>query len=250
MESMSLILCQIVTISCQGVTRMKTSNFAIRLLAAVFLLTLVSVAEAKKTDPPLVTEDGLHLVPDSKLALVYADPEADLSYYNKVYLVEASVAFKKNWARDQRRGSASSRRINSKDMEKIKSSLAEEFHTVFKTELEEHGYELTDIADYDVMIVRPAIINLDVNAPDVQSAGRSTSFTSSAGEMTMYIELIDSVTGDIFAKALDRRADNSPGGYYTWSNSVTNRAAAQRILKGWATILRKALDETRKDSSD
>ena len=91
----------------------------------------------------------------------------------------------------------------SNDMEKIKTSLAEEFHTVFKTELEEHGYELSDVAADDVMIVRPAIINLDVNAPDVMSAGRSTSFTSSAGEMTLYIELIDSVTGDIFAKALD-----------------------------------------------
>jgi hypothetical protein len=247
---MSLVLYQITTNSYQGVIRMKTNNLAVRLLAAVFLLALVSVTEAKKTDPPLVTEDGLHLVPDGKLALVYADPEADLSYYNKVYLVEASVAFKKNWARDQRRGSASSIRVSSSDMEKIKTRLAEEFHTVFKTELEEHGYELTDIADHDVMIVRPAIINLDVNAPDIPSAGRSTSFTSSAGEMTLYIELIDSVTGDIFAKALDRRADNSAGGYYTWSNSVTNRAAAQRILKGWATILRKALDEARQDSSD
>ena len=56
---------------------MKTNHLAIRLLAAVFLLALVSVTEARKTDPPQVTEDGLHLVPDSKLALVYADPEAD-----------------------------------------------------------------------------------------------------------------------------------------------------------------------------
>jgi hypothetical protein len=47
------------------------------------------------------------------------------------------------------------------------------------------------------------------------------------------------------AKALDRRVDNAHSGYYTWTNSVTNRAAAIRILKGWAEILITALDEAR-----
>jgi hypothetical protein len=230
---------------------MRVFNPLNRFFVIVLLLSFVTVTQAaKKQDPPQITEDGLHLRPDSKLALVYADPEADLAYYNKVYLVEATVAFKKNWARDQRRSSSSNRFIGDKEMEKIKTSLAEEFHTVFKTELEEHGYEMSEFAGDDVMIVRPAIINLDVNAPDTPSAGRSRSYTSSAGSMTLYIELIDSVTGDIFAKALDRRADNSAGNFYTWSNSVTNRAAAQRILKGWATILRKALDEARDGPAD
>jgi len=230
---------------------MKMVNVFNRLLVIILFLSIVTVAAAaKKQEPPQVTEDGLHLVPDSKLALVYVDPEADLASYSKVHLVEATVAFKKNWARDQRRdaGSSPSRRISDKDIEKIKSSLAEEFHTVFKTELEENGYELSDIARDDVMIVRPGIINLDVTAPDIPTAGRSRSYTSSAGEMTLYLELLDSVTGDIFAKALDRRVDN--GRFYTWTSSVSNRAAARRILKGWATILRKALDEARQGPAD
>ena len=33
------------------------------------------------------------------------------------------------------------------------------------------------------MIVRPAIINLDVTAPDTPTAGRSRTYSSSAGEM-------------------------------------------------------------------
>ena len=216
----------------------------------ILFLSFVTVATAaRKEEPPQVTEDGLHLVPDSKLALVYADPEADLGFYSKVYLVEATVAFKKNWARDQRRESRSpSRRISDRDIEKIKTSLSEEFYSVFKTELEENGYEFSDIAADDVMIVRPAIINLDVTAPDIPTAGRSRSYADSAGEMTLYLELLDSVTGDIFAKALDRRVDN--GHFYTWTSSVTNQAAARRILKGWATILRKALDEARQGPAD
>ena len=36
-------------------------------------------------------------------------------------------------------------------------------------------------------------------------------FTSSAGEMTLYLELYDSVTGDLLAKALDRRVRSRQG---------------------------------------
>jgi hypothetical protein len=230
----------------------QSINKPLKVVIGVLLISFISMAvAAKKQELPQVTEDGLHLVPDGKLAVVYADPEADLSYYSKVHLVDAYVAFKKNWERDQRRNSVSSaRRINSKDIERIKTTLAQEFHDVFKTELETHGYELVDEPGDDVMIVRPAIINLDVNAPDVPSAGMSRTYTASAGEMTLYIELIDSVTGDVFAKALDRRFDNARGGFYTWSNSVTNRAAAMRILKGWAVILREALDEAHPELND
>ncbi len=215
------------------------------MLIAVFGLFATNGVYAKKQELPEVTVDGLHRVPDSKLAIVYAAPGADLAPYKRVQLLDAYVAFKKNWERDQRSRSVSNFRISSKDIEKIKNTLAMEFQTVFKEALEEAGYEVTDESGEDVMIVRPAIINLDVNAPDTLTAGRSASFTSSAGEMTLYIELYDSVTGDIIAKALDRKFDRANAGFYTWTNSVTNRAAAMRILKGWAKILVNALNEAK-----
>lgn len=224
---------------------MTTRNLFSLILIAVFSLFATSSVFAKKQELPEVTVDGLHRVPDSKLAVVYVEPGANLAPYKRVQLLDAYVAFKKNWERDQRSRSASSFRISSKDIEKIKNTLATEFQTVFKEALEEAGYEVTDESGEDVMIIRPAIINLDVNAPDTLQAGRSTTYTSSAGEMTLYIELYDSVTGDIIAKALDRKFDRANSGFYTWANSVTNRAAAQRILKGWAKILVNALNEAK-----
>jgi hypothetical protein len=198
---------------------------------------------AKQSDLPEVTEDGLHRVPDSKLAIVYAEPEADLSVYKRVMLMDAYVAFRKNWARDQRRSSVNSLKVTSKDIEGIKSNLATEFHDVFKTTLENGGYEIVGEAADDVLLVRPAIINLDVNAPDTPRSSRTMTYTDSAGEMTLYIELYDSVTGDLIAKALDRKVDNQA--FYTWTNSVTNKKAAEKIMKGWASILVTALNEAR-----
>ncbi len=68
--------------------------------------------------------------------------------------------------------------------------------------------------------------------------------------MTLYIELYDSVTSDLIAKALDCKADRSYDSFYTWTNSVTNRAAAQRILGGWADIPPNALKEARSYPAD
>jgi hypothetical protein len=219
---------------------------ALRPVLCALTLLLVSVpALAKKQELPEVTEDGLHRVPDSRMAIVYAKPGADLSGYESVQLLDAYVAFRKNWERDQRSRSADPLRVTSKDIEEIKGNLAEGLHAVFKEVLEEGGYPVVDQAGDKVLLVRPAIINLDINAPDTMHAGRTKTYTDSAGEMTLYVELFDSVTGDLIAKALDRKADRNNAGYYTWTNSVTNRAEANRILKGWANILLTALNEAR-----
>ena len=185
---------------------------------ATVLFATAGTAIAKQEELPEVTEDGLHRVPDSKMAIVYAEPGADLAQYERIQLMDAYVAFKKNWARDQRSRSADRLRVTSTDVEKIKNNLAKEFQEVFRKTLEDGGYAVVDESAEDVLLVRPAIINLDVNAPDTMRAGSSRTYTSTAGEMTLYIEIYDSVTGDLIAKALDRRVDTSRQGFYTWAN--------------------------------
>ena len=202
---------------------------------------LVSATAMAKEDPPKVTEDGLHLVKDSNLALVYAAPGADLNGYHRIWLVEPYVAFKKNWQRDQNRSKGI--KVTDKDMEKIRTRLAEEFTSVFAEVLQENdGYKLVEESADDVLILRPAIINLDVNAPDTMSAGRSRTYAQSAGEMTLYVEVFDSQTNALIAKALDRKNDRHTG-FITWQTSVSNAQGARRILRGWAESLRDGLDE-------
>lgn len=225
---------------------MKFYDFTIALFFAAALLNPVSL-RAQTKDLPEITEEGLHRVPDSIMAIVYAVPGADLKPYTKVQLLDAYVAFKKNWARDQRSRSANPMRLSSEDMERMKTRMTTEFRDVFTEVLESGGYPVVNEAGDDVLLVRPAIINLDPTAPDTPTSGRSTSFVQSAGEMTLYIEIYDSVSGAMIAKALDRKSDKRNAGYYTWANPVTNKVAAERILKGWANILLEALNEARQD---
>jgi hypothetical protein len=205
------------------------------------MVSLTSVAK-KKTEIPEYTVEGLKLVPDTKdIALVWAEPGADLSQYDRVYLVEPYVAFKKNWQRDQNRGAM---KVKTSDMERIKTNVKELFMEVFTEELENAGYNLANERAEDVLIVKPAIIDLNVNAPDIRTSGRTNTFTSSAGSMTLYMELYDSETDDLLAKALDPTADRDSG-FMQWQTGPANRAAAKRMMRPWAEALRKGLDKSR-----
>jgi hypothetical protein len=221
----------------------KSLMLLLSLVVAVYSLS----ALAKKQEYPEVTEDGLRRVHDSRMAVVYAEPGADLAPYKRVILLEPTVAFKKNWARDQRSRSASKLSTSSRvNTTKIKKDLAAEFETVFTEALNSGGYEVVTEAADDVLSSRPSIVDLDITAPETHGSGRSNTYIRSAGEMTLYIKLFDSVTGDLIAKALDRQIDNAnDAGFYTWANSQTNKAASVRILSGWADILLNALNEAR-----
>jgi hypothetical protein len=114
---------------------------------------------------------------------------------------------------------------------------------VFSEQLEAAGFEIVNHAGDDVLVLRPAIVDLNVTAPDTRGAGRSRTYTSHAGAATLYLEMFDSVTGDIIGRAADRRGSGRSGGFATVSNRVTNRAAARREFRVWADKLVEFLTE-------
>jgi len=215
-------------------------------MTLVLAIATSSPAWAKR-NLPAVNDEGMELVKDSDLATVYADPGADLSIYNRIWLEDATVAFKKNWQRDQNR--SQSFKVRNEDMERIQEDVATLFREVFTQELLDGGYEMAEEAGDDVLIVKPAIVDLDVVAPDIQrSPGRTNSYSESAGEMTLNLELFDSVTGDKIVKATDRKRDYRRG-YLQWRSQVSNRADARRMMTSWAKALRSSLDEARSATS-
>ena len=213
----------------------------VKFLLIASLLTMSGLSVAQEDGSELEIE-GLQLVEDSNLALVYAQPDINWGQYSKIYMDEPFVDFKENWQRDQNRDNPGW--INDSDMAKIKIELSSLFMGVFTETLLEGGYELVLETGEDVLLIRPAIIGLDVVAPDKNSTGLSRTYSESAGEMTLYLELFDSVSGEMLAKALDRKVDRQTG-YFEWQNRVTNRAAANRILKVWAKVLKEGLDDAR-----
>jgi hypothetical protein len=208
------------------------------LVTSLLIISGLGIAQERSE----FTIEGLQLVEDSNLALVYAQPDIEWGQYSKIYLDDAYIAFKKNWQRNYNRDHTD--RISADDMTKIKMELSGLFRDVFTQTLEEGGYELVFESGEDVLQIKPAIIGLDIVAPEHGAPGMSRTYSETAGEMTLYMELYDSVSGAMLAKALDRKEDRRTG-YFEWQNRVTNRAAANRILKVWANVLKEGLDDAR-----
>ena len=206
------------------------------LACAVFGMTMVSSAWAKNKLPE-VSSDGLHLVKHSKVEAAYLKPGATLDKYSKVKILDCFVQFRKNWERDYNMNELGLEgRVRDKDADDIKKRLAAEFMKEFTKVLTEGGHEVVDETGDDVLLLRPAIINLDVTAPDIPGAGMSRTYVASAGQMTLYMEMYDSATSTLIARVVDPEAGDT-GGIAMAANRVTNLAEARRILHRWAKLL-------------
>ena len=207
------------------------------LKSAVAVLSLVLAAAAAASDAlPEVSHDGLHLLKGTKLRAVYMKPGANLDSYNKVALLACYVAFNKNWQRNQNDEAIGlSDMISDQDMARIRTDLATEFNKVFTDVLTKAGHQMVTSGGTGVLIVQPAIVNLEVTAPDTMSPGMEQTFSASAGQMTLYMQLYDGKTGDIIARIIDPEVAGDD--MVRISNSVTNLAAADEVLRRWATIL-------------
>jgi hypothetical protein len=218
-------------------------------LIAALAVSLGTVATAQAADddwPPKVTSDGLNLVEGTKAAAVWVLDGADFSEFKRVMIVDVGVGFKKNWRRDYNRDEISlSSQVSKSDAEKIKQRVADEFKKVFTAELEKAGYEVADydvsLAEDDILVLRPAIVDLVVTAPDTNSASRSRTFTASAGAMTLYLEFYDSVTSSILGRVVDRQ-NSRDNGMMQISNRVTNKTEADRMFRKWTGLLIAKMD--------
>ena len=221
------------------------SNRLLGLFAVAALLVAVSSFTVKSTDAPDVSFDGLHLKPHSKVAIAYVKPDADFSIYESFMMLDTYVAFKKDWQRDTR---VAGRRVSNKDMERIKKEAAELLHDTFENELDEKGgYKFVEAAGDKVLLLRPALIDLEITAPDIPVAGRVTQYVASAGAATLYIEMYDSVSGEILGRVIDRRRMQDYGRVGR-ANSVSNRSDARRMFRRWAEQLRTGMDEVRAEA--
>jgi len=221
-------------------TFLRTSAW-VACAATAFTFVSMPVAQAKDA-PPQVTEDGLQLTKSTKTRLVYVKPGATFSQYDRVAILDCYVEFEKNWERDYNSSRVGLEgRVSDKDVERIKTDLAAEFKKVFVDELQNKGgYQVVDVAAPDVLLLRPALLNVEVNAPDVMSADIGRTVVRSAGQMTLFLELWDPATKTLLARVMDAQEDDPA--FAQMANRVTNKAAADRILREWAEELRKRLD--------
>lgn len=189
-----------------------------------------------------VTFDGLHEVKKSRADKAWAKPGTDISQYSKVMLQGAGIEYRpggesgRTWyARSQ----GGPYEVSAQQKEALRQIVAAEF-------LEELGnsehFTIVSEPGPDVLLVRGAILDVVSYVPP-EPIGNVSVYLSEVGEATLVIELRDSITDAILARAIDRRAAESNFMGLTESNRVTNTAEIRRLAGAWARLLRERLDE-------
>jgi len=65
--------------------------------------------------------------------------------------------------------------VRTRDIERIKNTLSEEFRTVFTDSLESSGFPVVEQAAEHVLLIRPAIIDLDSTTRNPTKSSRARS---------------------------------------------------------------------------
>lgn len=211
-----------------------------RKILVAFAGALIAAGAPAHAAKPPDTWDGLLRVKANRLDAVYLMPNADFRTYTKVIIDPPQIAFRKNWMRDfnsSRRGTSG--RVTEADVRREIEEGAQRFREKLEKEFAGAGYEIVSQPGPDVLRLATAIINVDVVAPDVMTAGRSRVYANEAGEATLAVEARDSETGALLGRAVDRRiaGDNST----FLRNSVSNRSDFDRLFTVWARLSAEGL---------
>ena len=186
------------------------------------------------------SEEGLQPVRVRGLDLVYVRDGANLAGYRQVWLKSIDIAFRSDWPDERGPGS----RISADDRAVLKSRLENVLREQAARELGLGGYRVVEGPGEGVLALEVSIVDLYLNAPDVPSSTRVDRYARSVGEMTLVAALHDAASGTLVGRALDRREDRDLG-HFELVTSVQNTAAAQRVARDWARILRRQLDAAR-----
>jgi len=211
------------------------------LLVGLAYLALVG-SGCTSANLPDVSDDGLVRVERTSNGAIYEATDLDLREYGQVVVDACTVRFRDDWQRDQNRNRDPARRVTTDDMQRIARELAATCHGIFGAELADVTLGGGDAADdAGILTVRPAIVDLDIAAPDLQTPGRELTYVTSAGQMTLRLELVDTASGRVVGRVIDiRQAMHTTNPRR--ATAVSNRREAELILQQWATQVREYLE--------
>lgn len=187
-------------------------------------------------DSPNTPFPGLEIVASNNVGALYRRPDMDISAYSKIIIGEPEVAFSKSW-NPRNYGTFG---LSPAQLKKIRDDLAEQAKSTFAQVLGDAGYVIVTEPGDGVIYITPNIVNVFITAPATQSPSRAKTYTMDAGSMMLVLQVSDAVTGTLLAVAVDQRRSGSTT--MQWTTSMSNRAAASAMIKGWAEQLKRELD--------
>ncbi len=227
---------------------MNMDQLSSRTLAAGFAAVVLVLTGCTASTPTIdtspaaeVTFDGLHEIKGGKADEAWAKPGMDLSQYSKIMLQGAGIEYRPG-GESGRSSVARSRggpyEVTEDQKARLRAVVAEGFlEELSKSE----RFTIVSEPGPDVLLVKGAILDVVSYVPP-EPRGMANIYISKVGEATLVLELRDSITDAILARAVDRRAAEDMRGM-SESNRIRNTTEVKRLISVWARLLRERLDQ-------
>lgn len=207
--------------------------------ATVLMLALAATLAGctASRGPEEITADGLVRVPSRAAGGVYRAPGAPFLQYKRFIVEPLTVDFVKSWSKNHPD-------VSAKEVRRMRDEAAKIFLDEFTDVLiEEGGYTMADAPGEDVLLLAPALTELDVPAPETDTAVDTRALSPRRPSMTLTGELRDAATG----KLVGRVIVIEPGERYGMNelrpaNRVTNAHELSLVFGRWMRMLRESLD--------
>jgi len=185
---------------------------------------------------------GLVSVKNSRLSEVLVKPGLDLSAYSSVKTQAAEFEYRD--VAEQRNPQASrTGRVAYPMSESTRKEFEALVTEVFDKELptSKHFPEVSE-AGPGVLLLRGGFFDIVSFVPPDRAA-REAVFLSQIGSAILYLEVRDSVSGELLVRGIDRRAVEPNRATLKVNSRPVNKQETKRVIKRWAKILVNGLDE-------
>jgi hypothetical protein len=199
-----------------------------------------ALASGCAADPPPdeTTADGLVRVVSRSVGGVYRAPDATFTQYQRVILEPPSISFAEDWAENHPKvGPAEIARIRAESIKLFRDEFAREF-------VRRGLYKFADEPAPDVLLVVPAIEELDIKAPEAgDSPGERTYLPMRPVTMKVTGDIRDAVTGKVVGRVITfHPAEQNPYSELRLANRSANAQEQRRVFAEWALLVHEALN--------
>ena len=180
---------------------------------------------------------GMQPVAGSRLDLLYAFATGPTRGAGPLRIAPVQVHMREDWQDADR--TLERVRLRPEEVQQLKDEVA----GIVGEELEQ-AFQDSGAWDGGTPVLQARVVDLYLNAPDLQAAARSHRYTRSFGDMVLVAELRDDERGRLRLASWDHRPAReyaSPRLTTRVENAIEIRAAA----RGWARLLRREFEALR-----
>ena len=199
----------------------------IAVTAALLLVFGVANSQDKET-PPDVTPDGLVRITDGPFELAYRRPGADFSSYRKIQVRPIAIEYAKT--PDLTRAVQKAQRnyrLSDEQRHRVSQAFARSFTRAFTRDGQ---WKLTTDKGADTLTVRIALANMAVHVPLNKRIRDPEIQVDEAAEVTLVVELRDSITDTPIARGRDTKSVTLASGSYRASDREELRTSIVQVF--------------------